>query len=504
MPQRKKPAGGVRYSAAGKAYLAKRALERHAGIWSLWALGVGAAVSGDFFGWHFGLESGGFGGLLIAFAIVTVMYLALSCSIAEMSAALPFAGGAYAFARAAMGPWGGFIAGISQTIAFVLLPAAIVVGIGGYLGAIFETPDSFAPIWWLLIYVLFVALNVWSAKTAFRLAMILTSIALAVLAVFAIGAVPHFSWELALAAPEGPEDGGSFLPRGLGGIVFALPFAVWFYLALEVLPLASEEAQDPRRDIPRSLLLGFFTLNLTGLLVLFLASGIPPGAFELARSEEPLFLGFQTIFGAGLGIKVLAVLLLAGPIASFHAIVFAYARNLYALSRAGYLPRRLSITSGAGKTPQIALIAGATAGYIAASVIYFSEAIFASALAGAILLNMAVFGAVISYVLQAASFVMLRQRLPGLERPFRSPLGEPGAWLVLVIAVAVFVLLFAEPAYRPGAAGCVIVYAFALGYFALHGRKSLLRAPEEAAALEAQATAERGSTTTVRAEETKS
>lgn len=503
MPQRKKPAGGVRYAAAGKAYLAKRSLERQAGIWSLWALGVGAAVSGDFFGWHFGLEAGGFGGLLIAVAIVTVMYLALCCSIAEMSAALPYAGGAYAFARAAMGPWGGFIAGISQTIAFVLLPAAIVVGIGGYLGAIFDTPDSFAPIWWLLTYAIFVALNAVSAKAAFRLAVILTSVALAVLAIFVIGAMPYFSWELALALPQDAEGGGRFLPRGLGGIVYALPFAVWFYLAIELLPLAAEEARDPRRDMPKSILLGFFTLNVTGLLVLFLASGIAPGAAKLAGSQEPLFLGFQTIFGAGLGIKSLAVLLLAGPIASFHAIVFAYARNIYALSRAGYLPRRLSITSGAGKTPQIALVAGAAAGYIAAIMIYFSEAIFGSALAGAILLNMAVFGAVISYMLQAASFVMLRQRLPDLERPFRSPLGEPGAWLALVIAIVVFVLLFVEPAYRPGAAGCLICYALALGYFALHGRKSLLRAPEEAAALEAYAPAGRDSRTAVPGEGTK-
>ena len=485
MAQRRKPAvGGVRYANAGKTYLAKRALERRAGIWSLWALGVGAAVSGDFFGWHFGLEAGGFGGLLIAVVIVTAMYLALCCSIAEMSAALPYAGGAYAFARAAMGPWGGFIAGISQTIAFLLLPAAIVVGIGGYLGTIFETPDSFAPIWWLVTYAIFVALNVASNKMAFRLAVILTSIALAVLAVFVIGAIPHFSWELALAAPQG---GGRFLPGGLPGVVFALPFAVWFYLAVELLPLAAEEARDPQRDMPRSILLGFLTLNVTGLLVLFLAAGIPPGAARLATSDEPLFLGLQTIFGTGLGIKALAVLLVAGPVASFHAIIFAYARNIYALSRAGYLPRLLSITSKTGKTPHIALVLGATAGYVAASLIYFSEAIFGGPFVGAVLLNMAIFGAAVSYVLQAASFVMLRQRLPDLERPFRSPLGEPGAWFALVIAIVVLVLLFVEPAYRPGAAGCLICYALALGYFALHGRKSLLRAPEETAALEASA-----------------
>jgi ethanolamine permease len=388
-----------------------------------------------------------------------------------------------------MGPWGGFLAGISQTAAYVLLPAAIVVGIGGYLGAIFETPGSFAPVWWLAIYVLFVAVNVWGAKAAFRLSVILTSVALAVLAIFVFGAIPHFSWDLALTAPPEAGGGSQFLPKGVGGIFAALPFALWFYLAIDQLPLAAEEAQTSRKDMPRSILLGFLTLNVTGLLVLFLAAGIAPGAARLTTSEEPLFLGFQTIFGTGLGIKALAVLLLAGPIASFHAIVFAYARNIYALSRAGYFPRWLSITHGAGKTPHIALVAGATAGYIAASLIYFSEAIFRSALAGAVLLNMAIFGAVISYALQAVSFVMLRQRLPDLERPFRSPLDEPGAWIALIIAIVVFVFLFVEPAYRPGAVGCAIWYALALAYFGLHGRKALVLAPEEASALEAYAPA---------------
>jgi ethanolamine permease len=484
MPQKHKQAiGGVQYGKPRKTYLAKRGLRRYAGVWSLWALGVGAAISGDFFGWHFGLEVGGFGGLLIAGVIVTVMYLGLCCSVAEMSTALPFAGGAYAFARAAMGPWGGFLAGISQTVAYVLLPAVIVVGIGGYLGAIFDTPDSFAPIWWLATYAIFVGLNIWGAEIAFRAAVILTLGALAILAVFAVGAIPHFSWDMALDIAPDTEGGSPFLPRGVWGVAAALPFAIWFYLAIDQVPLAAEDSQDPRKDVPKAILLSLSTLTVTGMLVLFLVAGMAPGAARLAESPEPLFLGFQTIFGAGLGVKVLALILLAAPIASFHAIVFAYGRNIYALSRAGYFPRWLSITHDKHKTPHFALIAGATIGYVAAAVIYFSEAIFGTPLVGAVLLNMAVFGAVISYAMQAMSFVMLRQQLPDMARPFRSPLGEPGAWTALIIALVTFVFLFAEPAYRPGAIGCAIWYALALIYFAVHGRKALMLAPEEVAAL---------------------
>ena len=58
--------GGVKYSEVGNEYFEKRELRRHAGVWSLWALGVGAVISGDFSGWNLGFASGGWGGMAIA------------------------------------------------------------------------------------------------------------------------------------------------------------------------------------------------------------------------------------------------------------------------------------------------------------------------------------------------------------------------------------------------------------------------------------------------------
>ncbi|HMD50004.1 MAG TPA: hypothetical protein VKG79_12935, partial [Bryobacteraceae bacterium] len=95
-------------------YLEKRALKRHARVLDLWALGVGAVISGDFFGWNFGLVTSGFGGLLAALAVMTLLYIGLCFSIAEMSPALPHTGGAYSFARTAMGPWGGYVTGLAE------------------------------------------------------------------------------------------------------------------------------------------------------------------------------------------------------------------------------------------------------------------------------------------------------------------------------------------------------------------------------------------------------
>jgi ethanolamine permease len=82
------------YTAADAAYLGQRRLRRHARVLHLWAMGVGAVISGDFFGWNFGLAAGGFGGMILAVLIMTAMYIGLCFSIAEMSPALPHAGGA--------------------------------------------------------------------------------------------------------------------------------------------------------------------------------------------------------------------------------------------------------------------------------------------------------------------------------------------------------------------------------------------------------------------------
>ncbi len=473
--------GGISYREPGDEYFERRGLRRYAGVWSLWALGVGAVISGDFFGWNFGLATGGFGGMLIATAIIAVMYVAMCYSIAEMSPALPHTGGAYSFGRSAMGAWGGFITGLAENMEYVLTPAVIVVGIGGYASAICF--DLFgvtiaAPIWWLVAYVAFVGLNIWGVEATFRFTVVVTLLALAILVVFWVGALPHFSWEQLFDVPARP-GASRFLPHGIGGIAASLPFAIWFYLAIEQLPLAAEESHDPKRDMPRGLLWGIATLIVASVLTLFLNAGIEPGAAAVGRSDEPLLLAFKTIFGDGIGASLLALFAVAGLVASFHAIIFAYGRNIYSLSRAGYFPQWMSVTHSTRRTPYVALVVGAVIGYAVALAIEFGDAVFGDVPVGAVLLNMAVFGAVIAYIMQMAAFVLLRRNLPNIDRPYVSPLGVAGAVAGGSIAAITLVCLFLNPDYRVGVYGCAVWFAAGIVYFALYGRHRLVYSPEE-------------------------
>jgi ethanolamine permease len=458
------------YRAIPEDLIGRSGLRRHAGIFHLWALGVGAVISGDFFGWNLGLVTGGFGGLMAALGVMTLLYVCLCSSIAEMSPALPHAGGAYSFARTSLGPWCGYITGLAENMEYIFTPAVIVVGAGGYLGAVFHTPPAWAPLWWLVCYMVFGGLNIVGVETSFRVSATVCVCALAVLSIFVIGAVPQFDlhrWAL---------EGGNWLPKGTSGIFASLPFALWVYLGIEQMPLAAEEAHDPAETMPRGIFWALATLVVFAFAVLALNAGISPGAEAVGVSTEPLFLGFRTIFGEGLRSTALALFACTGLIASFHAIIYAYGRQIYSLARAGYFPPWLSVTHKTRKTPYRAIIVGSIIGYATALGIFLLPQ--QSPVAG-VLLNMAVFGAVIAYVFQMISFISLRKKHPQIARPFRSPLGVAGAGVAALISVITLVALFVNVDDRPGAWGALIWFIFGLLYFALYSRKRLMLSPEE-------------------------
>ena len=248
-----------------------------------------------------------------------------------------------------MGPWGGFATGVAETIEYVVTPAVIVVGISNYMNSITSDLFSFTltlPWWWLIFYIIFVGLNYIGVEASFRFTIAICITSLAILVVFFVGAIPNLDFQRWAI----DTNGGWFID-GVPGVFYALPFAIWFYLAIEELPLAAEESADPKRDIPKGTIWGLRTLVVTGFLVLFLNSGISPGSEVLAENEEPLLEGLQTIFGSGTSASILGLVAVAGLVASFHTIIYAYGRNIFSLSRAGYYPHSLSDTGGKRETP---------------------------------------------------------------------------------------------------------------------------------------------------------
>ena len=480
------------YTSVSADYFQRRGLRRYAGVASLWALGVGAVISGHYSGWNLGLMAGGWGGFALAALVIAIMYLGLVFCIAEMGAALPHTGGAYSFARAALGPWGGFVTGLCENVEYVLTPAVVVSFLATYLAAVFDTPTAWLPAYWVAGYAVFVGLNVWGVELSFRVTVVVTLAALACLVVFWISALPvadfrRYALDIG-AAPDGrpvalPQGGGPWLPFGLEGALAALPFAVWLFLAIEQLPLAAEESMDPSRDMPRGIIAGLATLVVSACLIIWLNPSVAPGAFKLATSGEPLLDGFRATFGEGLA-RTLALVACVGLVASFHTILFAKGRQIYSLSRAGYFPRFLSVTHSRHRTPHVALAAGSVLALVIMFALWFGMgADRGVAVIQGMLLNMAVAGAMLSYLMQAVSFIVLRRRFPGLVRPYRSPLGIAGAGATLVIAGVTLAYQLLDPVFAAGVLWVGAWFALGILWFALVGRRRLVLAPEEAFAL---------------------
>jgi ethanolamine permease len=456
---------GADYENVGSEYLEQRQLQSGAAGWVLLAgLGVAYVISGDFAGWNFGLAEGGWGGLLVATLLMGTMYTAMVFALAELSSTIPTAGGGYGFARRAMGPWGGFMTGTAILIEYAIAPAAIATFIGGYVEALIGVGGWVV---YLAFYLIFVGIHLYGVGEALKVMFAITAIAVVALLVFVIGMIPQFEVaNLFDIDPTNAAGASSFLPFGLVGLWAALPYGIWFFLAIEGVPLAAEETRDPATDMPKGLIAGMMALLVFAALILVFAPG-GAGSAVIQGSDNPLPLAVESAYGGSNALgSFVNIAGLAGLVASFFSIIFAYSRQIFALSRAGYLPRLLSVT-GRRRTPWVALIVPGVIGFI-----------LSITGDGARLLNVAVFGATISYALMMLAHIVLRRSEPDLERPYRTPGGVATSGVALVLAVLAVIATFIVDVRA--ALIALGVYALFLAYFGLYSRHHLVaQAPEE-------------------------
>ena len=455
-----------------KEYLAQRQLKKGAAGWILLAgLGVSYVISGDFAGWNFGIAQAGWGGFVIAAVLMGVMYLTLVLSLAEMSSAIPAAGGGYSFARQAMGPVGGYLTGLAVLIEYTLAPAAIVIFIGS---AVNELIGMDGPIVYAVFYLIFVGIHIFGAGEALKVMMVIS--ALAVVAIIATGVVllPAFNTEnLFDVAPL--ANGSEFLPMGYYGVWAALPFAMWLFLAVEGVPLAAEEAKDPAKDVPKGIIAAMIFLLGTATLVVVLVAGAA-GAKATGSSAVPLVDALNMTGNTNLA-TVVNVLGLAGLVASFFSIIYGYSRLVFALSRAGYLPQKLSLTSKR-KVPVRSLIFPGILGFLLSLT---GE--------GDLMLSMAVVGATVSYAMMSVSHILLRIKQPNLNRPYKTPGGVVTSGISFVLSLLALTGVYAYDVR----AFYFTLALFAVGmlYYVLIGRNNLVaNSAEEEFALLSQAEGE--------------
>jgi ethanolamine permease len=380
----------------------------------LWAIAVGLVISGEYFGWNYGWAVSGTIGFLYSTLLVTVMYVTFIFSYTELTTSIPNAGGTFDYAKRAFGDLGGFIAGYATLVDFLLAPPAIAYALGSY--ANFLNSDFPVIPTALSMYVIFIGINILGIKESANFSLVMTILSVAELIVFIIIIFPYFKTENFLAHNPPSVDAQ--------GIFAGIPFAIWFFVAIEGVAMVAEEVKNPQKTIPRGYILSILTLVVLALSVMVLTGGIGDWRL-LSNIDRPLPEALSMVLGQDSQLsKLFASLGLFGLIASFHCNTIGYSRQIYALAREGFLPRFLAKLSPRFQTPHWALIAGGLIGFLAIFSTTSDKIITLSCL-----------GAVTMYAISMLSLFILRKKEPLLERPFIAPFYPIFPLLALVISV---------------------------------------------------------------------
>lgn len=391
----------------------------------LWGLGVGYVISGMYFGWNLGLEQGGTLGLAVATFFIIIMYATFTFSYTELACAIPKAGGAFDYATRAMGKDIGFVAGMAQNIEFIFAPPAIAFAIGAYFNLFFPQIPVLAIA--IFAYVVFTALNIYGVKAAATFELVITILAVGELLLFAGITLPHF---------DAKNLQHNSLPHGWKGIFAAIPFAIWFFLAIEGVANVAEEALRPQRTI----LFGFGSaiLTLVVLCVLTFVASIGVAGWEAivyqpdgTTSDSPLPLALGHIVGNNnLMYHLLITVGLFGLVASFHGIILAAGRSSFEFGRVRFAPPLLGKIHPAFQTPANALVVNMVIGIIALLTGKTSE-----------IITISVFGALTLYIVSMIALLQLRKKEPLLLRPFKVPMYPVFPITALAIALVSFVAM---------------------------------------------------------------
>ena len=359
--------------------------------------------------------------LLVAGAV----FVLVSLSYAEGTAALPETGGAATFVRRAFNDLAGFVTGWVLFLDFLIVMALSALFVPHYLaGAVGQSSLRESP-WDAVVGCALIAL-IAGVRVARRTRLHLGALAVALLDLLVQGLLVVLGVAL-LLSPETLGDGLGFASgQDWGDLAFALPLAMLAYTGLETVANLAEEATEPGRTLPRSLFSAIgFVVVVTVLIGAIGLSAYPVSNGETALGEEWLeapLVGIAASFDGSLpgllvdalevAVGISGVLILVGAATtSFSGIT----RLTYSLAEHGSLPREFARLERRSVVSSEAI---AIAAALAVGLILLTE--LAAAGDPAFLASLYSFGVLIAFTAAQLAVVRLRMREPDLERPYRA------------------------------------------------------------------------------------
>ncbi|KAI8922964.1 amino acid permease-domain-containing protein [Entophlyctis helioformis] len=444
----------------------------------LWGIIVGVILVGVYAGFNKGIKYG-FGSMLVAHGVTTVMVFCQSLALAEMATKFPFSSGCAAYTFAAFGGGAAAVIGYTYMFEFLMLTSQALLFLGTIMTELVSTPEWLEPLWWFVLLLFAYILSLWPREFV-HTCVIMTVAAVVILVLELAIEVRHINYTRIFETqmPDGSIS-TNFLPFGLSGIIQAMPSTLYLYVGFEMLPVCAEETVHTSKAMPQGILqtVGTTAILATSTLAITFASS----AFTSSNSEST-FPHIDAVLHA-LDLKMpapwimhlLALTTLPAIIAATLSGSFALSRYIYALARGGYLPTSLALTSQTRRSPYIAQGVACLATLVFAIIVKFVDNDGSGELA---LLCTSIVCALIAYMFDMIVYIRLRQIFIGVES-FVSPLGRWGAVFVIVTSLGTVAgLVVLDRIYLWAVTALigfgVLMIPFYMGYI----RRNLVASPE--------------------------
>ncbi len=352
-------------------YYTKFGLNKALSSLHVWGLGVGTVIGGTFFGWNYGLEGSGPVGFIISTLIVTIFYFFITRIFYKFSTQLPYAGGPYAYVRKGLGKFEGYLAGILTVVEFLFAASAITVSINSYFMNIF--PYSSNINFSAIVYLFFLIMHILGVKNSATLEFIMTSISISALILFMIGT--YDSVNLMSMLREKPLIGG------YSGIIKSLPYTLWFFLCIEGISLSAEETKNPDKNLRFGFLYSILTVSVLNFIVVIISLS-SVNIIYLLSNDYPLYSVLKSIHPYdNVLLSVFSFLALISLFSCLNGMINGYSRQIFSLSRAGYLPKIFSRIHYITKTPYLAILVPGIVGIILSNTLEANNLIFIASIA---------------------------------------------------------------------------------------------------------------------------
>jgi len=380
--------------------------------------------------------------VLISYAIAGFAALVMVLSLSEMAVVHPTAGSFGVYAETYLNPWTGFIVRYTYWMAQVLAVGGEAVAVGVYMQ--FWFPGSPVWLWSVGFAAALLLVNSRSVKNFgtfeywFALIKVVAIIAFIVLGLAAILGVgrPAVGLHNLTGLP------GGFMPHGVHGVWLAVIMGVFAFNGIELIAVTSGEAEDPVRVIPAALRSMAFRLFVFYLLSLAVVVAFVPwtsvGAKTITGSP---FVKVFASSGVWQAAGIMNFVVITAALSSMNTNVYLSSRMLFSLSRGGYAPGFLGGLSRAG-TPVAAILLTGAGILASAAVSWFTP------MAYSYLFGIALFGAMIVWIIILLSHLRFRQVFRGQALPVRTPLFPWMQIAGLALVGAVLVTMGLDPDWR--------------------------------------------------------